>query len=188
MKIKEAIIKRGLTLKSVADKIGITHPAFVGLMQREDELSDETMQRVADAIGCDLKEIKSETLEYNFDDKTEDGLSPIAIALVGKALAIGEITTENPIEIEQWDLDHIYLKVDGVPHTIRTWDVHETAKTVDVRWSLFCNGKELCSSVTTKFRIADYEKADNPQESYDDKAENIPRFEDLQVEIEINKD
>jgi hypothetical protein len=167
MKIKEAIIKRGL-------------------MQREDELSDETMQRVADAIGCDLKEIKSETLEYNFDDKTEDGLSPIAIALVGKALAMGEITTENPIEIEQWDLDRIYLKVDGVPHTIRTWDVHETAKTVVVRWSLFCNGKELCSSVTTKFRIADYEKAGKPQESYDDKAENITRFDDLQVEIEIN--
>ncbi len=167
MKIKEAIIKRGL-------------------MQREDELSDETMQRVADAIGCDLKEIKSETLEYNFDDKTEDGLTPIAIALVGKALAMGEITTENPIEIEQWDLDRIYLKVDGVPHTIRTWDVHETAKTVDVRWSLFCNGKELCSSVTTKFRIADYEKADNPQEDYDDTAENIPRLDDLQVEIEIN--
>ena len=58
MKIKEAIIKRDMTFKAVAEKMGIIPQAFVQLMQREDELSDELIQRVADAIGCDVKELR----------------------------------------------------------------------------------------------------------------------------------
>ena len=99
--------------------------------------------------------------KYNFNDKTEDGLSAMAMALVEKALTMGKIQTENTIDIEQWDLDRIFLKIDGELYIIRTWNIHETAKTVVVRWSLFLNGKELCSSVTTTFKIADFEEIKN---------------------------
>lgn len=96
--------------------------------------------------------------KYNFNDKTEDGLSAMAMALVEKALTLGDIQTENTIDIVQWDLDRIFLKIDDVLYIIRTWNIHQTTDSIVIRWSLVCNGKELCSSVTTTFKIADFEE------------------------------
>ena len=156
--------------------------------------------------------------KYNFNDKTEDGLSAMALALVEKALTMGKIQTENTIDIQQWDLDHIFLKIDDVLYIIRTWNVHQTTDSVVIRWSLACNGKELCSSITTTFSIADFEKDDKHQEEddfaksiadgmaenmldaiekklrkdmgnlYDEIPENIPGLGDLHIEIKDDKD
>lgn len=57
-KIKDAIAKRGMTIKAVADNMGVIPEAFHHLLHREDELEDETLQRMADAIGCDISEVK----------------------------------------------------------------------------------------------------------------------------------
>lgn len=57
-KIKDAIAKRGMTIKAVAENMGIIPEAFHHLLHHEDELEDETLQRIADAIGCDISEVK----------------------------------------------------------------------------------------------------------------------------------
>lgn len=156
--------------------------------------------------------------KYNFNDKTEDGLSAMAMALVEKALTMGDIQTENTIDIEQWDLDRIFLKIDDVLYIIRTWNIHQTTDSIVIRWSLVCNGKELCSSVTTIFKIADFEESDKNQNDdgftksvakgmaeqmldaiekkvkkqmgdlYDEVPENIAGLGGLHIEIKDDKD
>lgn len=56
--IKDVILKKGMTIKSVAEKMGISQQAFSQLLQREKDLEDNTLQRIADAIGCDISELK----------------------------------------------------------------------------------------------------------------------------------
>lgn len=57
--------------------------------------------------------------------------------LVTRVLKICEIHPVESVTIEDWDLDRVYLTIDGQEYTIRMWDIHESEKTVRIDWSLF---------------------------------------------------
>jgi hypothetical protein len=43
----------------------------------------------------------------------------------------------NTCEIKDYDLDRVYLSLDGEEFDIRTWDIREVNNTLLVRWTLF---------------------------------------------------
>ena len=57
--------------------------------------------------------------------------------LVTRVLKKCEIHPVESVTIEDWDLDRVYLTIDGQEYTIRMWDIRESEKTVMIEWSLF---------------------------------------------------
>jgi hypothetical protein len=43
----------------------------------------------------------------------------------------------STITIDDFDLDRVYLTIDGEEYTIRTWDIREKPHIVAIRWTLF---------------------------------------------------
>ena len=94
--------------------------------------------------------------------KDNADLTPMAKNLVEKALQAANMEPKELI-VTDWDLDRIYMTVDGESYIIRTWDIREVGETVKVRWSLVLlvpnkGGRELKSSITTTFKKKDYPK------------------------------
>ena len=50
---------------------------------------------------------------------------------------LGKAYEASTVIIDDFDLDRVYLTIDGEEYTIRTWDIHETEHTVAIRWTLF---------------------------------------------------
>lgn len=57
--------------------------------------------------------------------------------LVTRVLKKSEIHPGEPVTIDDWDLDRVYLTINGLEYIIRMWDIHESEKTVMIEWSLF---------------------------------------------------
>ena len=59
------------------------------------------------------------------------------VPLVTRVLKKCEIHPVESVTIEDWDLDRVYLNIDGQEYTIRMWNIRESEKTVMIEWSLF---------------------------------------------------
>jgi len=46
-------------------------------------------------------------------------------------------TSTDFVVIEDYDLDRIYLDIDGYEYVIRTWDIEDKKKIIYIRWSLY---------------------------------------------------
>ena len=79
--------------------------------------------------------------------------------LVSRVLNKCEIHPGVPVNIDDWDLDRVYLTIDGHEYIIRTCDIHESDKMIIIDWSLvlFREGENhgtLINSGICKFRTA----------------------------------
>lgn len=61
----------------------------------------------------------------------------LLVPLVTRVLKKCEIHPVESVTIEDWDLDRVYLNIDGQEYTIRMWNIRESEKTVMIEWSLF---------------------------------------------------
>ena len=58
---------------------------------------------------------------------------------------------DQDVTITDWDLDRIYLDIDGTEYIVRMWNIHENPKTawVTIQWTLFVdNGQGSCDKVS----------------------------------------
>ena len=114
-------------------------------------------------------------MDYNITDNA--GLSKMAKDLTIQVLYLGRIGTEKVVTIDEWDLDRIYMTIDGKDYTIRTWDVRQVKQEMKVRWTLFvtvgdiesgtAHGEEICHGYS-QFKIADYERKKKADEENND--------------------
>ena len=57
LRIKEICKERGITLNALAEKIGISQPSISGLATGKQKPSFDTLEKLADAIGCPVTEL-----------------------------------------------------------------------------------------------------------------------------------
>lgn len=57
--------------------------------------------------------------------------------LVSRVLNKCEIHPGISVNIDDWDLDRVYLTIDGQEYIIRMWDIHQSEKMIIIGWSLF---------------------------------------------------
>jgi transcriptional regulator with XRE-family HTH domain len=65
--LKHEILRRGFTLKSIADVMGITNQSF-GNRLGSDNISTETLEAVAQAMGVSISELYGDTLPADNED------------------------------------------------------------------------------------------------------------------------
>ena len=99
-------------------------------------------------------------MKYNFINNSEFKDNILLIPFTENVLKRSNIKTET-ITIDDWDLDRIYLTIDGKEYTIRTWNIWETEKMVNFEWSLitWLNGESSGTTLTrgySRFRKSDY--------------------------------
>jgi len=80
-------------------------------------------------------------------------------SLVSRVLNKCEVHPGVPVNIDDWDMDRIYLTINGHEYIIRMWDIHESKKMIIICWSLFLfkEGEShgtLINSGICKFRTA----------------------------------
>ena len=56
VQIKEALKKRGLKQNELADRLGINRVSLSRLLSDKNDMRVSTIQKIADAIGCDVAE------------------------------------------------------------------------------------------------------------------------------------
>ena len=66
LKIKEALKKRCLKQNDLAERLGINRVSLCRLLSDKNDMRISTIQKIADAIGCDLAEFftPAETEEH----------------------------------------------------------------------------------------------------------------------------
>lgn len=80
-------------------------------------------------------------------------------SLVSRVLNRCEIRPDNPVIIDDWDLDRVYLTIDDQDYTIRMWNIRETERMVIIDWTLFLfKENESCGTRieggVSRFRIS----------------------------------
>ena len=67
MHIKDILKQKGLTQNELADRLGINRVSLSRLLSDKNDMRISTIQKIADAIGCDVAEFFSpaETAEHN---------------------------------------------------------------------------------------------------------------------------
>ena len=67
LKIKETLKQRGLTQNELAERLGINRVSLSRLLSDKNDMRISTIQKIADAIGCDVAEFFSpaETADHN---------------------------------------------------------------------------------------------------------------------------
>ena len=67
MHIKDILKQRGLTQNELAERLGINRVSLSRLLSDKNDMRISTIQKIADAIGCDVAEFFSpaETAEHN---------------------------------------------------------------------------------------------------------------------------
>ena len=98
-------------------------------------------------------------MKYNFINNSEFKDNILLIPFTENVLKRSNIKTET-ITIDDWDLDRIYLAIDGKEYTIRMWNIWETEKMVNFEWSLitWLNGESSGTTLTrgySRFRKSD---------------------------------
>lgn len=73
MNIKAVIKEHGLTIKEVAERMGITRVALMQSLQRG-TFTSRTLQRIADAIGCEVAEFYKDKTTLHAYIKIDDQL------------------------------------------------------------------------------------------------------------------
>ena len=61
LQIKEALKKRGLKQNDLADRLGINRVSLSRLLSDKNDMRISTIQKIADAIGCDVSEFFTKT-------------------------------------------------------------------------------------------------------------------------------
>lgn len=56
LQIKEVLKKRGLKQNELADRLGINRVSLSRILSDKNDMRISTIQKIADAIGCDLAE------------------------------------------------------------------------------------------------------------------------------------
>lgn len=57
LRIKEICKEKGITLNALAEKIGVSQPSISGLATGKQKPSFDTLEKLADAIGCPVTEL-----------------------------------------------------------------------------------------------------------------------------------
>ena len=101
-------------------------------------------------------------MKYTFINKSELENKCI-VPFTENVLRRSKIKTNNPVIIEDWDLDRVYLTIDGQDYDIRMWDIWETKKQLNFRWTLFTwlNGETSGTDLNegyTRFKFEDIKK------------------------------
>ena len=67
MHIKETLKQKGLTQNELAERLGINRVSLSRLLSDKNDMRISTIQKIADAIGCDVAEFFSpaETADHN---------------------------------------------------------------------------------------------------------------------------
>ena len=65
--IKETLKQRGLTQNELAERLGINRVSLCRLLSDKNDMRISTIQKIADAIGCDVAEFftPATTTEHN---------------------------------------------------------------------------------------------------------------------------
>ena len=56
MHIKDILKQRGLTQNELADRLGINRVSLSRILSNKNDMRVSTIQKIADAIGCDITE------------------------------------------------------------------------------------------------------------------------------------
>ena len=67
MHIKDILKQRGLTQNELAERLGINRVSLSRLLSDKNDMRISTIQKIADAIGCDVAEFftTAETADHN---------------------------------------------------------------------------------------------------------------------------